>query len=97
MKRKILNILILLFFGTASIGLAQEPILPGDGITFPNGSTVDQLLSSQSSQESLIETQQAIEDASNTGFVTREGTNLYLDGQEYKFSSERFQIVQRPT
>ncbi len=86
MKRKILSILILLFFGTASIGLAQEPILPGDGITYPNGSTVDQLLSSQSSQESLIETQQAIEDASSAGFVTREGTNLYLNGQEYKFS-----------
>lgn len=86
MKRKIFNILILLFFSTTGVGLAQESILPGDEIACPNGYTLGQLLSSQSSQETLIETRQAIEDASNAGFVTAEGTKLYLDGQEYKFS-----------
>jgi len=68
---------------TAGYGFAQDPVLPGDETVAAEGSTPDYLQSSQSSKEALIDLQQAIENAS---YVTVNGTQLVLDGAEYKFS-----------
>ncbi|NQU94811.1 MAG: cellulase family glycosylhydrolase [Candidatus Omnitrophica bacterium] len=86
MKTKIFAILTIVFFLSSNICLAQEPVLPGEQISNPGGSTVDDLISGQSSAESLVETQQAIAEALSAGFVTAQDTGLYVDGQEYKFS-----------
>ena len=89
MKTKLLFSVLVFFITSSALGVitttAQDSILPGSEITQPTGTAEGYLSQTQSAKENLITMQQAIE-AASSGFVTRSGTGLVLNGQTYKFS-----------
>ncbi|MBI4974826.1 MAG: hypothetical protein HZC19_03370 [Candidatus Omnitrophica bacterium] len=85
-KRNIFFLVIISILFSFQIISAQENIIPGEVDTQPSGTATDHFISAQAAKESLIAINQSIEQASQLNFVSANGTALFLNGQEYKFS-----------